>query len=175
MWSGRYICPILTKIWIYATDFHEVLKSSFTKVLPVRIAMMYADRWTGGRTDRTKPTGALRYLCEHAWKVEFCASVRKMKYHVMLYREIVISILKSYGTHKYTVWAKCRIFSVPGCTGRPRPWLWFTVKIMCIRWNAHWYRKSKCFIICFFSKRCRMTSLTSQTDIHYVHKVLVKI
>jgi len=41
----------------------------------------------------------------------------------MLYREIVISVLKSYVTHTYTVWAKYRICSVPGCTGRPRPWL----------------------------------------------------
>ena len=52
--------------------------SDFTKVLRVRIALIYADKWTRGRTNRTKPMGALPYLCETAWKLEFCTSVRKM-------------------------------------------------------------------------------------------------
>ena len=128
MRSGRYFCPISKKFGFTRQIFMKSLTSNFTKVFPVRIALIYADRWTGGRTDRTKPVGALRYLREHAWKLEFCASVRKTKYHLVLHRDIVTYILKSYGTHKCTVWAKCRIRSVPGCTGRPRPWLWLPWK-----------------------------------------------
>jgi hypothetical protein len=41
---------------------------------------------------------------------------------------IVIYVLKSYGTHKYTVWTQCRICNVQGCTERSRPWRWLPWK-----------------------------------------------